>query len=144
MNNDHTRMTAALRATVCGRVASRYARAAAFARAGKVCVVALMAVLMAVGTVQAQDRGGFRKDDLQQQQQRHDDHGDRSDRGDRGAQRQDAPRYELRPDDARRQQVDRNAEAMRRSGRLTPDERRDLRRQINEAGVDLYPNTPRR
>ena len=25
------------------------------------------------------------------------------------------------------------------SGRLTPDERRDLRRQINEAGMDLYP-----
>lgn len=37
-----------------------------------------------------------------------------------------------------------NAEAARRSGRLTPDERRDLRRQINEAGIDLYPNTPRR
>jgi hypothetical protein len=27
----------------------------------------------------------------------------------------------------------------RRSGRMTPDERRDLRRQINEAGMDLYP-----
>ena len=26
----------------------------------------------------------------------------------------------------------------RPSGRLTPDERRDLRRQINEAGMDLY------
>ena len=37
-----------------------------------------------------------------------------------------------------------NADAARRSGRLTPDERRDLRRQINEAGIDLYPNTPRR
>jgi hypothetical protein len=27
----------------------------------------------------------------------------------------------------------------RRSSRLTPDERRDLRRQINEANMDLYP-----
>jgi len=27
----------------------------------------------------------------------------------------------------------------RRSSRMTPDERRDLRRQINEAGMDLYP-----
>ncbi len=27
----------------------------------------------------------------------------------------------------------------RPSSRLTPDERRDLRRQINEAGMDLYP-----
>jgi hypothetical protein len=27
----------------------------------------------------------------------------------------------------------------RRPSRMTPDERRDLRRQINEAGMDLYP-----
>jgi hypothetical protein len=52
-------------------------------------------------------------------------------------------------DDQRRQQQlqqeqGNRAEAFRRSGRLTPDERRDLRRQINEAGVDIYPNTPRR
>jgi hypothetical protein len=32
----------------------------------------------------------------------------------------------------------------RRGGRLTPEERRDLRRQINEAGVDIYPNAQRR
>lgn len=32
----------------------------------------------------------------------------------------------------------------RRGGRLTPDERRDLRRQINEAGIDIYPNAQRR
>lgn len=31
-----------------------------------------------------------------------------------------------------------------RRGRLTPDERRDLRRQINEAGMDIYPNAQRR
>jgi hypothetical protein len=30
------------------------------------------------------------------------------------------------------------------SGRMTPDERRDLRRQINEAGMDLYTRPPRR
>jgi hypothetical protein len=35
-------------------------------------------------------------------------------------------------------------EGARRAPRLTPDERRELRRQINEAGTDLYPNTPRR
>jgi hypothetical protein len=38
----------------------------------------------------------------------------------------------------------RNSEAVRRGGRMTPDERRDLRRQINEAGMDLYPNSRRR
>jgi hypothetical protein len=35
-------------------------------------------------------------------------------------------------------------EGTRHAPRLTPDERRELRRQINEAGTDLYPNTPRR
>lgn len=37
-----------------------------------------------------------------------------------------------------REQREQQHEA-RRSGRMTPDERRDLRRQINEAGMDLYP-----
>jgi hypothetical protein len=32
----------------------------------------------------------------------------------------------------------------RRTGRMTPDERRDLRRQINEVGQDIYSNPPRR
>ncbi|MGZ5202688.1 MAG: hypothetical protein ACXWC4_23240 [Telluria sp.] len=31
----------------------------------------------------------------------------------------------------------------RRPSRMTPDERRDLRRQINEAGIDLYAHPPR-
>ncbi len=30
------------------------------------------------------------------------------------------------------------------ASRMTPDERRDLRRQINEAGADLYTRPPRR
>ncbi|MFC5479264.1 hypothetical protein [Massilia suwonensis] len=50
-------------------------------------------------------------------------------------------------DEQRRQaaqmQNDPNREGSRR-GRLTPDERRDLRRQINEAGMDIYPNAQRR
>jgi hypothetical protein len=51
-------------------------------------------------------------------------------------------------EDQRRQaaqaQGEGNREAGRRGGRLTPDERRDLRRQINEAGMDIYPNAQRR
>jgi hypothetical protein len=51
-------------------------------------------------------------------------------------------------DDQRRNPQDQNAQsnadAFRRSGRLTPDERRDLRRQINEAGADIYPSRNRR
>jgi len=49
-------------------------------------------------------------------------------------------------DQARRQQMqqDQGGRDGRRAGRLTPDERRDLRRQINEAGADIYPNAQRR
>jgi hypothetical protein len=87
-------------------------------------------------------------------------HGDRRD--DQGAQQypqqypQQSPRFRLPPqdrghrddargyDDQRRtpqfQQDQRDqSHDSRRSGRMTPDERRDLRRQINEAGMDLYP-----
>ncbi|MBV6323667.1 hypothetical protein KVP70_22270 [Duganella sp. HSC-15S17] len=53
--------------------------------------------------------------------------------------------YEARAEEQRRamQEAGRNAEMNRRAGRLTPDERRDLRRQINEAGQDIYANPPR-
>jgi hypothetical protein len=37
------------------------------------------------------------------------------------------------------QQEQREQHDSRRGSRMTPDERRDLRRQINEAGMDLYP-----
>lgn len=54
--------------------------------------------------------------------------------------------YEVRAEEHRRamQEASRNAEINRRVGRLTPDERRDLRRQINEVGQDIYANPPRR
>lgn len=59
--------------------------------------------------------------------------------------RQFDPRaYDARVEEQRRQQQDQNADAPHRSGRLTPDERRDLRRQINEVGMDLYPPKQRR
>jgi hypothetical protein len=79
-------------------------------------------------------------------------HGDRRD--DRGDMQQSS-RFRLPPqqdrdqrddmrayDDQRRAQQQEQREQQqheRRSGRMTPDERRDLRRQINEAGMDLYP-----
>nr|WP_229416879.1 hypothetical protein [Massilia eburnea] len=37
-----------------------------------------------------------------------------------------------------------SAEPPRRNGRMTADERRDLRRQINEAGQQVYSLPPRR
>ena len=138
MNIDDTRMIAKMHAHARSSVSSV---ASAVRGAGVACVFACMA-LVAMTAAQAQDRGGFHKDDLGPPQQQ-------QPRDDRGGQRQDVtPRFDQRDqraaDDAHRQQQERNADAQRRSGRLTPDERRDLRRQINEAGVDLYPNTPRR
>jgi len=133
MKIDDTKMIAKLHANVCGRVSSM---ASCVRRVGVAGMLACaVAAAVSVAPVQAQER--FRKDDLQQQPR--DERGDRGDRN--------GPRFEQRDqrsDDAHRQQQDRNADVQRRSGRLTPDERRDLRRQINEAGVDLYPNTPRR
>ncbi|MEC5164033.1 hypothetical protein ACFDR9_003789 [Janthinobacterium sp. CG_23.3] len=46
--------------------------------------------------------------------------------------------------DEQRRAMQERADASRRNGRLTPDERRDLRRQINEAGQDIYSTPPRR
>lgn len=65
----------------------------------------------------------------------------------REQQREQQRMYEQMREEQRRQatqmQGDGNREGGRR-GRLTPDERRDLRRQINEAGMDIYPNAQRR
>jgi hypothetical protein len=62
--------------------------------------------------------------------------------------------FEIRADDNRRrleaqqaqqdQTAQNTSDAARRGSRMTADERRDLRRQINEAGVDIYRNAPRR
>ncbi len=53
--------------------------------------------------------------------------------------------FDARLEEQRRAMQDnsRNAEMGRRA-RLTPDERRDLRRQINEVGQDIYSTPPRR
>lgn len=52
---------------------------------------------------------------------------------------------DIRADDQRRAaaQEQSRSESARRNGRMTPDERRDLRRQINEA-QDLYGKPPQR
>ncbi len=65
---------------------------------------------------------------------------------DQARQAPDPRSYEARAEEQRRamQEASRNAEMSRRVGRMTPDERRDLRRQINEAGQDIYANPPRR
>jgi hypothetical protein len=57
--------------------------------------------------------------------------------------------FEARAEEHRRmlqmqQDQNLNVDNGKRGGRLTADERRDLRRQINEAGNDLYANPKRR
>lgn len=54
--------------------------------------------------------------------------------------------FEARAEEQRRlmEENSNNAEMSRRMGRMTPDERRDLRRQINEAGQQVYSQPPRR
>ena len=56
----------------------------------------------------------------------------------------DTRSFEARAEEQRRamEAAGHSADAGRRAGRLTPDERRDLRRQINEVGQDLYANPP--
>jgi hypothetical protein len=61
-------------------------------------------------------------------------------------QRQADPRsFDGRAEEPRRvqQNQDQVRDGYRRS-HMTPDERRDLRRQINETGQDIYANPPRR
>ena len=74
----------------------------------------------------------------------------KEERADRGERRNDdrerAQRdMEMRAEERRRMLQDstNNAEASRRV-RMTADERRDLRRQINEAGAEVYALPPRR
>ncbi|UTY60817.1 hypothetical protein HPQ68_17135 [Massilia sp. erpn] len=54
--------------------------------------------------------------------------------------------YEQRAEEQRRamQENVNNAEMSRRVGRMTADEKRDLRRQITETGQELYAIPPRR
>ncbi|MCD2518629.1 hypothetical protein LQ564_20230 [Massilia sp. G4R7] len=99
-------------------------------------VVACMLVCATAGAM-AQDRGP-RRDEMQQQQMR--------DRYESRAQdRFDNRANEMRDNARRQEQIeDMRRESEGRRGRLTPDERRELKRQINEANVDLYPNARRR
>lgn len=99
-------------------------------------VVLACALVLGAGSALAQQHGDRRDDGPAQQPQR--------------AERFHLPLQEREPrqadprlvdqrvyEEQRRAQQDQQQE--RRSGRMTPDERRDLRRQINEAGMDLYP-----
>ncbi|MCS0591697.1 hypothetical protein ACFQ09_08180 [Massilia norwichensis] len=112
---------------------------------------ALACVLMAgsLGAAFAQQYGD-RQFDRRDSPAMQADRGDRGDRGGRYLSPERDPRYDVRAYEEQRrmqqqyQQQQQEQRDVRRSGsgRMTPDERREMRRQINEAGMDLYP--PRR
>lgn len=111
-------------------------RLARFVRHG---VVAFALACSAAGALAAGQERGPRREDMQQQDMR-----------DRYDSRVQEPRFDQRADDMRAEARQREMREMREmreeSGRrrMTPDERSDLRRQINEANRDLYPNARRR
>jgi uncharacterized protein HemX len=128
-------------------------KAGQFARCALRSVLACALVFGAAGAAFAQqygDRQADRRDDPSAQQ------AGRAERGARFLPPERDPRYDVRAYEeqrrAQQQQFQEQRQEQRQDardshrggagGRMTPDERRDLRRQINEAGMDLYP--PRR
>jgi hypothetical protein len=117
-----------------------------FVRAVMACALVLGATT-GPGAAWAQQRID-RRDDQVIVQERHAEHfrlpapdprqGDPRAYDDRRAPPQQA--YGGSPYQLQQQQAQQQPQPDRRSsGKLTPDERRDLRRQINEANMDLYP-----
>lgn len=120
------------------------------------CLIGVMAMSVAHAGPRDREREAQQYQQYQQAQQyeQPQQHQRESTRGERGQRQSDQRQYEQRQDeqraeDQRRQQMQQEQQAQsgesgRRGGRLTPDERRDLRRQINEAGADIYPSRTRR
>jgi len=107
------------------------------------CVRFFSASVLACCAALAHADGG---DSPRREQPQHQQSGPRNDQRANDNRQLDPRSYEARAEEQRRamQEASRNAELNRRVGRMTPDERRDLRRQINEVGQDLYANPPRR
>ncbi len=133
MKNALTPPLAAASARLCGRLAL-------------VRAVVLGCAIACVGAPafsQERDSDG-RRQAPPQQVQRDQPRGERTPPQQRVEPRQhDQQGVDARAEEQRRQAALQQDQG-RRGGRLTPDERRELRRQINEAGNDLYPNAPRR
>lgn len=107
---------------------------------GKAAVAALCAGLCCSLMASAQAQS----DQQNNQQQRKE--GRRDFRDSRWGDARDPRSFESRAEEQRRlmEENNSNAEVSRRMGRMTPDERRDLRRQINEAGQQVYSLPPKR
>ena len=117
------------------------------ATAARTTVLSAFAVcsVFAASLASAQNQPPPRRDDQQQMQAQRYEQVQRSNSNSndtRLREQRDARSFDTRAEEQRR--ANEGAEASRRTGRMTPDERRDLRRQINEVGQDIYSNPPRR
>ena len=126
---------------------SRPARVRPLVRAAVAGMLGLALMSSALAAPGRDQRGnGWQNDAPRQQQRQYDDRPQRQDE-ERQRRSDDDRAFQQQAEDQRRrlqeQQQSQNQES-RRSGRLTPDERRDLRRQINEAGADIYQRQRRR
>ena len=99
--------------------------------------------MFAASLALAQNQPPPRRDDQPQVQAQRYEQVQRSNSNDtRLREQRDARSFDTRAEEQRR--ASEGADSSRRTGRMTPDERRDLRRQINEVGQDIYSNPPRR
>lgn len=107
-------------------------------------VAALCAGLCCTVMASAQAQSDQQNGQQNGQQQRKE--GRRDFRDSRWGDARDPRSFEARAEEQRRlmEENNNNAEVSRRMGRMTPDERRDLRRQINEAGQQVYSLPPKR
>ena len=103
-------------------------------------VLACALVLVAGGAF-AQQNGDRRDDrgDMQQSQSQSQSQFSRFRLPPQGRDQRDDMRAYEEQRRAQQQEQREQQHDSRRGSRMTPDERRDLRRQINEAGMDLYP-----
>jgi hypothetical protein len=124
MNNAHTPTKAVALADRC--------RHAFVRRVAVCCLFACASLSVAQANPGDKERDAQRIAEVQRQQQR------------QFEMRAEENRRRLESQQAQQEQNAQSADAARRGSRMTPDERRDLRRQINEAGSDLYKNAPRR
>jgi hypothetical protein len=137
MNNAYINTQAAKVGRLGAQVASPLAR---FVR---ISVVALVMAGSATGALAAgQDRDN-RRDEQQQAMRERFEARAQDPRIDNRAFEEVRRHEQLMREQSTREQAMREHEG-RRAGRMTPDERRELKRQINEANVELYPNARRR
>lgn len=102
----------------------------------------VVCAMFAASLAHAQNQPPPRRDEQQQMQAQRYEQVQRSSNDTRLREQRDARSFDTRAEEQRR--ASEGADASRRTGRMTPDERRDLRRQINEVGQDIYSNPPRR